>query len=97
MTPEVSNINWIIPTLFSLLASGLGVMVLLFMRGINADIQELTKRVEENAKEMRLSVTAQQTQLTQVRIEMAKMQEQLYSLLRGGRPMSLPVGGGEGT
>lgn len=71
----------------SLLATGLGTMVLLFMSGLRKDIHDLVVKVETNQKEMTTKFEKQQEQITEVRVSMAKMQEQMYTLLRGGPPM----------
>lgn len=51
-------------------------MVLLFMSGLRKDIHDLVVKVEK-----------QQEQITEVRVGMAKMQEQMYTMLRGGPSM----------
>lgn len=60
-----------------LLATGLGTMVLLFMSGLRKDIHDLALRMDK-----------QQEQITEVRVGVAKMQEQIYTMLRGGPPMT---------
>ncbi len=115
--------TWLVPTLFSALATLLVGLVLAYIRGIANDIGDLKLRTEtmqkewqhnldlslkdvrmqvgsqqeklemvikdirvqsENQqKEQRLTADKQQEQMTTLRIEMSKMQEQLYAVLRG--------------
>lgn len=85
MTDNISNIGWLIPLLVSLLASGLAGMVALFMGGMRKDLRDIAAKVDKLAREgaPQADVRQMQDQLTLVRVEIAKMQEQLYSILRG--------------
>lgn len=78
----------LLATALALLATGLGTMILFFMSGLRKDIRDLVLKVETTQKEMASKVDKQQEQVTEVRVSMAKMQEQLYTMLRGGPPMT---------
>lgn len=74
---DSNNVVGLLAMALGLLATGLGTMVLLFMSGLRKDIHDLVIKVER-----------QQEQITEVRVGMAKMQEQMYTMLRGGPPMT---------
>ena len=80
-----NNVIGLFSLALGLLATGLGTMVLLFMSGLRKDIHDLVIRMDK-----------QQEQITEVRVGMAKMQEQMYTILRGGPPMT-PAGLQGGT
>ena len=75
--PDSNNVVGLLAMALALLATGLGTMVLLFMSGLRKDIHDLVVKMEK-----------QQEQITEVRVGMAKMQEQMYTMLRGGPPMA---------
>lgn len=83
---DTLNLASLTAAALSLLATGLGTMVLLFMSGLRKDIHDLVIKVEK-----------QQEQITEVRVGMAKMQEQMYTMLRGGPPMTQDRGDRGGT
>lgn len=74
---DSNNIIGLLTTGISLLAAGVGTMVLVFMSGLKRDIREVVIKIEK-----------QQDQIADMRVGMAKLQEQLYTILRGGPPMA---------
>lgn len=86
--PEGNSIISLLATALALLATGLGTMVLFFMSGLRKDIHDLVIKVETTQKDMAVKFDKQQEQITEVRVGMAKMQEQMYTMLRGGPPMT---------
>lgn len=82
---DSNNVVGLFSLALGLLATGLGTMVLLFMSGLRKDIHDLVIRMDK-----------QQEQITEVRVGMAKMQEQMYTMLRGGPPMT-PISSQGGT
>lgn len=89
------NASWIIPTAFSILGAIISTVVGMYLKGIAGDIAEMRKRAElmetnwqtkldVAVNNMRVQSEKQAEQLTQVRVEVAKIQEQLYAILRGG-------------
>ena len=83
---DSNNVVGLLAMALGLLATGLGTMVLLFMSGLRKDIHDLVVKMEK-----------QQEQITEVRVGMAKMQEQMYTMLRGGPPMAQERGDRGGT
>lgn len=94
---DTLNLASLTAAALSLLATGLGTMVLLFMSGLRKDIHDLVIKVETTQKDMALKFDKQQEQITEVRVGMAKMQEQMYTMLRGGPPMTQDRGDRGGT
>lgn len=98
------SVSWIIPTAFSILGAIISTVVGMYLKGIAADIAEMRKRAElmettwqtkldTAVNSMRVQTEKQAEQITQVRVEVAKIQEQLYAILRGG----VPLGGGSSS
>ena len=85
---DSNNIVGLLTAAMSLLAMGLGTMVLVFMSGLRRDIRDLVIKIEVMQKENATKFEKQQDQIAEVRVGMAKMQEQMYTILRGGPPMA---------
>lgn len=87
----------LLATALALLATGLGTMVLFFMSGLRKDIRDVMVKIETLQKENATKFEKQQDQIAEVRVGMAKMQEQMYTILRGGPPMTQQRGEQGGT